>query len=860
MTLLRSLLLLAFLTLLIGTVLWPFSSVKAVDEDKRLDNTRNLLSGWMATLADEPPRQEKPAPPGVIQEVASLEKNAGPLGGAANLASGLLLWMAERAIEEGEHPTQAQNYHFLLGMREQIPQGGPGVDVVVLGDKESGRAMVCFTLDYYRSQHEEIRKQYPEEKYNVMQSNSPWLNFNHLSPVADSTPVARDSYRQILGPMVGSDTDMKEQKVTYWAADPHPLKIVPDNRNRRELILESDSELKQHQQTYLEPDPRAHMLTIGPDRHPLTIGPAVNLTEYTTEQMQRDIEANKKLAQSIIAYQDSLRGDSERRIGGVALGGHVRFPQGLSPKVLYLAGQKLHVKDGTQDFEIDGVDPSEFAILLRSTVLTERPPALSIGTEPSDKAGYMRVSYFSSIRNSSVGAGMLAADLKLKGLLVGIGLGPGGTASGPSQDFLWTFPPVEGLKSMRLWLVGGDINLDAHDRRLTAPKSNIALHYEMMLRYRPTKDADADRFVAEFNRRWPALTEEIPEFRHLQQLALASALAAWAKESKCIIAPDLWLLPFDYEQTPEYVPAYWSVNSVGLTMVSGGVDLLNRSDFPTPGLGLMMPLVLQRYLWGVNAPDTKGGWIGLALFFLIACLIVFLVAMALRKHLPAISFVSLCRRASGSLLIVFLVLWAIDDIAVSVVNTNAVGSFDAEFTCLIVALLIPPLLLWLVLSLSVKRSGTGTGLNVRALLSLGALTMIALALLSASLGILFSSASASSPLTMRMVNAIGTPMELVSKPWSSSAVGGTGVRILPESVICATKDRFVIPKPEDRLNLNELELGAYLRDDFGSGDIKVPLMDDLVGPPGSTVDLHIVTGPGFISHNRVLTVTGKPPF
>ncbi|HZS43563.1 MAG TPA: hypothetical protein VFC63_00555, partial [Blastocatellia bacterium] len=711
----------ALLSLLIVIGLWGFSTVKGADEDKGLENARNLISGWMATVADEPPHSEQPAMRGVIKQAASLEENAGPLGSAANLASGLMLWTAERAIEQGEKQTKAQNYHFLIGMREQLPKGSSGIDVVVLGDKDSGRAMVCFTADYYKSHHDEIRKQYPAEKYNVMQSDSPWLNFQHLAPLADSTPVARDSFRRVTGPIVNSDADLKEQKTSYWAPDPHPL----------------------------------------------TIGPAFNPTEYTMDQMQRDIEANKSVAQSIIAYESEQRGEPGHQIGGVALGGRVRFPQGISPNVLYLAGRKLHLKSGSQDFEIDGVDPSEFAILMRSLILTERPPMLSIGTESSDKAGYQRVTYFSSIRNSSVGAGMLAADLRLKGLLAGIGMGIGGSSSGPSQDFLWTFPRVEGLRWMRMWLVGGDIDLVARSNQLTATSSNLTLHYEMALRDRPIKDQEVDRFVNEFNRRWPALAGEIPAFRHLEQLALTSALAAWVKESKCVVAPDLWLLPFEYANTPTYVPACWSVSDTGLVTVSGGIDLSGSSEMVKPTLGTMMPLVLQSYLFGGNSVDTRIGWLGLLLFIVIGCGAVLLVSTVLRHHRPEMSFVSGCRRALAVFIISLVVLAAIDDIAAWIINLSSLGSFDAEFISLAVAVLVPPIVLRFVISQGFKRSGAGSPLEVKRMFSLGAAIMLALVALSGGLDMLFISTGLTSSAKIQFLNAVAAPVEIVSRPWAS---------------------------------------------------------------------------------------------
>ncbi|HZS44174.1 MAG TPA: hypothetical protein VFC63_03670, partial [Blastocatellia bacterium] len=87
-----------------------------------------------------------------------------------------------------------------------------------------------------------------------------------------------------------------------------------------------------------------------------------------------------------------------------------------------------------------------------------------------------------------------------------------------------------------------------------------------------------------------------------------------------------------------------------------------------------------------------------------------------------------------------------------------------------------------------------------------------------------------------------------------------GVRIFPQSIVRATRDRFVIPNKEARFDYTGAAVTSYLNEFTGHGGFDYPLMDDLAGPPGSIIRLQIVGGPGFVSRLRVLNITGKPPY
>ena len=804
--------------LVILTVVCVGSGQDSTEKRNRVRDYENLVQGWMSTLADEPPQPEIPITRSMSGQQVHIAKmlnqlqSTSPNVEGVGLLASLNLWLAERAIERASIPEKNHNYQFLAALRLQIPQGSPDVDVIVLGDKSNGKAKACFTLEYYRHNRDVIRGAYPENKYEV-KLNEPWLNFTRLSPLGPETPRVADPVRRISGPIINSRDDLKQHLENSGT----PIHKQPMN---------------------------------PPSDHPIKL-------EYNREQLDKDLSGLKAIAKSIVDYEEQVQGSSNQ-IGGIALGARLEFAE-QEPTALYVSSGKLYAQIANEDLEVEGLDPVEFAVLLRSTVLAGEPPVLSIGSEPSQRQGYQKVTYIGAIRNCSVGAAMLKADVKLKGLLQGIGMGPGGSSAGSAHELLWSFPDARGVRSVRMWLTGRKVRLERQGNRLVTTSPGLILHYEMLLRDQPVKYPELDEAVEKFNKQWPLVAEEIPEFRQLESLALASALARWVGESRCFVAPELWMLPFDFSPTPGYVPAYFDITGQGLVSISGGVSLLG--DAPQINLGLMSPFVINQAI-GFKSERGTATLLWLGAFIVLGFGLPVLALDRLRKaRISGLSgrtrFIAALRIWLSCSLLTGLIYLVLSEF----LTPGLIGSFNAEFVSLIAVLVVPACLLHRTLSKQLKAFGHeaefGTTMLWLGFPSLGLCVAISLATMSAAINTLLLSSIEPSSTLIRVCNLIAAPANLLGRPLASEGVEQQGMHLLPRSILSSTRYRFYIPDEFHRVDVRGLAMNQLIN---MSPEIEIPILDESSGPLGSTVSLLKVAGPGFVSKHPVFSVDGKPPY
>ena len=715
---------------------------------------------------------------------------------AMSLVANLQMWVAERAIEKLENKRNAINYARVTDFRATLSSGSPGMDVVSLADKQTGLILAMVSDSYWKENHEKLRGEggaFPESKYEYMLNECPWMNFNHIEPLQGA---------------VGSPNR-------------GPVGMGP--------VITDDKSLKVHFQTYLVPS--------KPEPQPYG-APANGIDpseiEISSTSLERQMEQMKVLAQGVVAYESVMRQEpATGSIGGVALSGGAHFID-AEPEAVFVAGSKLYGRIGRENIEFQDVDPAEFAIALRTIALGNQAPVLTIGTEPSDREGYMKVSYSPGIYNNSIGRTMMFADQKFKGLFLHIGLGNGGTSSGPQQVFFSTFPELGG-HAERLWFTTRQVEFRQEDGRFVVPGTFLDLNYEAVLRDQSVRDPDVEKFIQEFKQRERAIEDEVPEFAQLEKVAHTVALARWVATSKTPVSEGVWVMPFDPVETPGYVRAAAGGH------YSGGVDLSGQRGVNL-GLGVLIPFSLEGQLTGHLRGLGFGPW-ALLLGLLFSTVAIFLLMIWLRR--------SQCGTSLKTAIVVWLsllgLLAAVDVLASDFLIPFFLGKFDAEFLSFLLIIAAPAVALRFLLS---SRLANLRGIsNVSGMVpwirsaALGLLASLSLALLSVGVVRLVTLHVLPHPLMMRIVNVFSAPTEVASRPWASDASGEMkiGLRIMPASVARSTIYRFSLPH-------EKLE-----------GSTTYVLSTGDMGPLG-IVAMQQVDAPGFVSAHPIYTIDGQPPY
>jgi len=382
--------------------------------------------------------------------------------------------------------------------------------------------------------------------------------------------------------------------------------------------------------------------TLGTANMPVSFDRSTSaFDEVTTRPVRvRDVlrQADRRFGEWVKEADERCRNQSAvppASPGGIALGSLLSLPPDFPPaRRIAAAGDRLIIETDSGNFAIDGIDPGDFATLLRSVVLLGEVPVLTIGTEPSGVTGYARVSYFGSIRHTGVGLRMYEADLKFKAAFLGLGSGPKGSTV-PEADALLHRYPGSGGESTRLWIVGTGVRASS-DRagggRMFAREHGLRFRGETTLRGSPVHDPELEAYTDELSRRWNVLTDHLPEFKALEPLVFGTALALWIRSEAIPVAPEVWEIPARWRRTPDLAPLVGTVTREGFAVVAGGVSLV--PDERT-GLGA---LLLRDLRSAVARRDSLGP--GTALLLALAGLL-------LTLGLPSALLALASRRSGG---------------------------------------------------------------------------------------------------------------------------------------------------------------------------------------------------------------------
>ncbi len=255
--------------------------------------------------------------------------------------------------------------------------------------------------------------------------------------------------------------------------------------------------------------------------------------------------------------------------GGVALNPELEMPAALgAAEKIKLTEKGLAVVSSTGEFALP-IHPHRFATILR-TVAGGEIPFVTIGSEPSDKVGYAKVTYAPSLRGTREGAMLYRADVQFKALFANFPFGEKFSLNVPGDNLVGGMPP-HGGESVRFWITCSGVKLKIADGKLQVERHGMRINSETKLLREVARDPAMDAYTNKLTERWDLIADKVWEFRAIEELALATSLAFWVRQNRVSVEPVIWTLPPRYDHTPDYVPILASVGKT--TRVTGGVTL-----------------------------------------------------------------------------------------------------------------------------------------------------------------------------------------------------------------------------------------------------------------------------------------------
>ncbi len=288
------------------------------------------------------------------------------------------------------------------------------------------------------------------------------------------------------------------------------------------------------------------------------------LTSWLTSGIEGDLDFPlEPIVEAVRALPLSL--------GGIALDPGLDLPTMGEVTELTLDQDAWRVVAVTDEgrFPIETLDPQSFALIHRM-VLAGQIPYITIGSEPSDREGFARVTYSPDLIETREGSILYRADTQFKAILAGYPLGDAYQLNRPDDPLISGFPGVGG-DSLRFWITSSDFALGLDAGRLVPMRHGMRILSETILRGKVVRDPELEAYAARLTRDWDEIAGSLPEFRAVEDLALATALAFWVEKQDVTVSTELEKLPPRLAYTPEYAPV---VAGYGRTMgIAGGIAL-----------------------------------------------------------------------------------------------------------------------------------------------------------------------------------------------------------------------------------------------------------------------------------------------
>ena len=215
---------------------------------------------------------------------------------------------------------------------------------------------------------------------------------------------------------------------------------------------------------------------------------------------------------------------------------------------------------GKEDAVLPAMDLDDLAVAINSVYKKEEDPGVSIGTEASDQAGYMKVRYDGATAETEFGEAMFESDRQLKILSLGKDNETGQSVSSGVSGYKnmldryredQYFP--QGEFSDRMWFKPKEIVLSksADDNDMVYDSVVMELltesKFEGNVSDNPVAEAFADHFTAHYNE----FAAERPILKELERLGKIVGVVKWIKDNE---------IPFDLSFVENYIPEYFNTD------------------------------------------------------------------------------------------------------------------------------------------------------------------------------------------------------------------------------------------------------------------------------------------------------------
>jgi hypothetical protein len=542
--------------------------------------------------------------------------------------------------------------------------------------------------------------------------------------------------------------------------------------------------------------------------------------------------------------------DSERKAavwvppsspGGIALDPRLDLPLDDlgTPQKIETDGVAIFLVTDRGRYRFDDVSLRSFATIAR-TIAVGQIPYLSIGSEPSSRPGYARVTYAPALQGTVEGHALYDADIQFKTIFAKLPLSNQPTAQSIAPLFA-DFPGAGG-DFVRFWITSSDVVLLHDGDRLVTANPGMRINSETRLNFATRSDPEMEAYTAKLTEHWADLAHALPSFRAVQRLALTTAIVFWARDHGVAIDPVILTVPPETSLTPDYAPLVGALDTN--FVIAGGVALTPEDRETALGhvflseIGILLNRGADLPLWVAR---IYLGLVGIA----ISALALVLPGFLLWRIAGASTFRGAVAVWAGVCLAQIVIVAFLG----SLILGDALSFFDRNFLALLSTLVLFPVLLF---------AGSKRWLGVRfdtqpwrrrAALALGLFGPLVAG--SLGLGIACATIAATGPVPSPTLNRVLTAEV---SPYEAFGEGLATMAFAP-----GARAGYIIPVPR---SLMETQRPDFILHHF-SGDVADVINPATGSPFFPTASLKKIEWPGDRAHVPGVThysVDGKPPF
>jgi hypothetical protein len=267
--------------------------------------------------------------------------------------------------------------------------------------------------------------------------------------------------------------------------------------------------------------------------------------------------------------------------GGVALNPRLSIPLGEigTPKKIVRENDDLFLVTTSGRYEFEGISARSFATIAR-TVAVGQVPYITIGSEPSARPGYAKVTYSPALVGTAEGLSLYHADIQFKRIFAKLPFSDAEIQHGIDVSLFANFPGSAG-DLLRFWITSQNISLAVDGSRLVPRQHGMRVLSETRLRFNVQSDPEMEAYAENLTRRWNDIAEHLWPFRAVELLARTTAIVFWARDHGVEIDPEILLLPVRVAITPEYAPLVAAIDTD--RTIAGGVALTPEDKRTTVG-------------------------------------------------------------------------------------------------------------------------------------------------------------------------------------------------------------------------------------------------------------------------------------